>query len=86
MGPAIRCLYGSRRKQGIAISRLGTVTGLLYWSQKHLSRILNRDERGVRRWFSGQNAVDPPVAEWLEMWRKFAEVNPPPVCNRQSDD
>jgi ribosome-binding protein aMBF1 (putative translation factor) len=66
--------------------RLRECIGLLYWSQKQLARILNRDERGVRRWFSGQNAVDPPVAEWLETWGRFAEANPPPVYNRQSDD
>jgi hypothetical protein len=50
----------------------------LGWSGRGLAALLRIDERQVRRWASGEYAVPPATAAWLERLARFHEANPPP--------
>lgn len=49
----------------------------LHWSQRGLARILDLDERRVRRWAAGE-PIPLAIARWLEIRARHAELNPPP--------
>jgi hypothetical protein len=51
----------------------------LSWSGRGLADLLDIDERQIRRWSSGQYAIPPNIAVWLETLARFHEQNPPPV-------
>jgi hypothetical protein len=46
----------------------------LNWSFGFMGRVLDRDNRLVRRWASGENRIEDAVANWLEI----IAANPPP--------
>jgi ribosome-binding protein aMBF1 (putative translation factor) len=50
----------------------------LAWSQRGLARLLNRDDRLVRRWASGDNEIPADVAEWLATLAACHAQHPPP--------
>jgi hypothetical protein len=58
--------------------RLRACLDALSWSGRGLAALLRVDERQVRRWATGDYAVPPPVADWLERLARFHEGNPPP--------
>jgi hypothetical protein len=51
----------------------------LVWSQRGLARLLNRDDRTVRRWASGGNEIPADVADWLATLAACHAQHPPPV-------
>ena len=51
---------------------------LLAWSQRGLARLLGLDDRSVRRWASGQNAIPGNIAHWLATLAAFHAKHPPP--------
>jgi DNA-binding transcriptional regulator YiaG len=60
-------------------TRFRECLALLHWSQQGLSRILDTDERQVRRWAGGSAAVPPTVAAWLEVLAQHAAAYPAPA-------
>lgn len=63
-------------------TRFRACLGALCWSQRGVASLLDRDERLVRRWASGDAPVPADVAVWLETLAKVHEANPPPVGPR----
>jgi hypothetical protein len=55
----------------------------LDWSQRSLARLLDRDERMVRRWASGQYDIPDEVAGWLRALAAFHAHHPPPLRDRR---
>jgi ribosome-binding protein aMBF1 (putative translation factor) len=55
----------------------------LDWSQRSLARLLDRDERMVRRWASGQCTIPEDVAEWLTTLAAFHAKHPVPLFDRR---
>lgn len=55
--------------------RFRQILDLLGWSQGEVARLLQRDSREMRRWASGQNAIDAEAAAWLEK----QAADPPPA-------
>ena len=51
----------------------------LAWSQRGLARLLDLDDRLVRRWASGQNEIPDNIAHWLAMLAAFHAEHPPPA-------
>ena len=58
--------------------QLRDALALLHWSGRGLAAILMCDERLVRRWGSGAQAVPAPVAAWLGRLAAAHEANPAP--------
>lgn len=58
--------------------RLSTALYALHWGPIDLARVLDVNERTIRRWLAGQN--DPPeqIVAWLEMIVAWLVDNPPP--------
>ena len=52
---------------------------LLAWSQRGLARLLGLDDRGVRRWASGQNEIPDNIAHWLATLATFHAKHPRPL-------
>ena len=52
---------------------------LLAWSQRGLARLLDLDDRLVRRWASGANEVPEDVAGWLTTLAAFHAKYPAPL-------
>jgi hypothetical protein len=52
---------------------------LLAWSQRGLARMLNLDDRSVRRWASGQNDIPDDIAHWLATLAAFHAKHPAPL-------
>jgi hypothetical protein len=49
------------------------------WSQRGLARLLELDDRLVRRWASGQNEIPENIAHWLATLAAFHAKHPPPA-------
>ncbi len=62
--------------------RLRECLALLRWSQRSLAEALGLDDRQVRRWASGDYAVPPHIAAWLERRAEAMRADPPPVRPR----
>lgn len=62
--------------------RLRTCLDYMHWSQREFARIIERDDRQVRRWAAGQSTVPPDIAAWLE--RRVVDLlsDPPPLSAR----
>lgn len=60
-------------------TRFRECLALLHWSQQGLSRILDTDERQVRRWASGSGPIPAAVAAWLEVLAQHAAAHPVPA-------
>lgn len=58
--------------------RFRDVLRLLHWSGRGLADILDCDERLVRRWAAGSQAIPPAVAEWLNVLAHAHAANPAP--------
>ncbi len=52
---------------------------LLAWSQRGLAKLLDLDDRLVRRWASGANEVPEDVAGWLATLAAFHAKHPAPM-------
>ena len=52
---------------------------LLAWSQRGLARLLGLDDRGVRRWASGQNEIPHDIATWLATLAACHARHPAPL-------
>lgn len=62
----------------VSPTRLREILGLLRWTQRGLAEALGCDDRLVRRWASGDAAVPPGVADWLERIGAVHAACPPP--------
>jgi hypothetical protein len=51
----------------------------LDWSQRGLARLLNLDDRMVRRWAAGQYSIPDDVAGWLMTLAAFHAKHPVPL-------
>lgn len=58
--------------------RLSTALYSLHWGPIDLARILDVNERTIRRWLSGQNEPPDAIVAWLEQIVAWLEANPPP--------
>ena len=63
-------------------TRLRDAIASLGWTQRGLARMLDFDERMVRRWAAGSGAIPPEVATWLDRLAAAAEANPAPTAWR----
>ena len=52
---------------------------MLAWSQRGLAKLLDLDDRLVRRWASGANEVPEDVAGWLATLAAFHVKHPSPL-------
>jgi hypothetical protein len=59
--------------------RLRTFLAALKLTQGGLARLLGCDDRLVSRWATGQNAIPPGIARWLEEWVKVRTAHPDPL-------
>lgn len=50
----------------------------LRWSQRGLASLLRKDERAIRRWVDGSQAIPSDVLAWLRRLAEFHIANPPP--------
>lgn len=57
--------------------RLRECLAALDWTQRSLARLLDVDERQVRRWAAGAS-VPAPVAAWLDRLAAYHTKHPPP--------
>ncbi len=48
------------------------------WSQRHLARQLQCDDKMVRRWATGALAIPPSIARWLDRVVGCHDRFPPP--------
>ena len=55
-----------------------TCLDTLGWSQRSLARLLDCDERMVRRWAAGQYSIPDNVAGWLATLAAFHAEHPAP--------
>ena len=62
-----------------AAIRLRIALAALHWTQRGLAAVLRRDERGVRRWLSGDYEPPADLLAWLETLAAFHRDNPPPA-------
>lgn len=62
--------------------RFRAILDQLGWSKAEVARLLSRDSREIRRWYSGRNAIDEEAAAWLEI----QAANPPPAPMRRGPD
>lgn len=60
--------------------RFRDVLALLGWSQGMAIKLLKRDDRLIRRWYSGAMDIPQDVGDWLEMQ---AAHPPPPAGSRR---
>lgn len=58
--------------------RLSTALYALHWGPINLARILEVNERTIRRWLSGQNEPSERIVAWVELLVEFFEDHPPP--------
>lgn len=60
------------------MTRIAHALATLHWGPQVAARILDVNERTIRRWLAGQN--DPPaeVLAWLEQCASFVRTHPPP--------
>jgi ribosome-binding protein aMBF1 (putative translation factor) len=58
--------------------RIRACLDLIGWSQRGLAERLQRDERQVRRWCSGDYEIPEPEAQWLNALADFHEQHPAP--------
>jgi hypothetical protein len=56
----------------------------LDWSPRSLAHLIDRDERMVRRWGSGQYTIPDDVADWLATLAAFHDRHPPPRLARRN--
>ena len=59
-------------------ARLAAALSTLHWPSSIAARVLSRNERTIRRWLSGQNAVPAEKLAWLEWFAGQMRENPPP--------
>jgi hypothetical protein len=50
----------------------------LAWSQRGLAKLLQRDDRTVRRWATGDYEIPTDAAEWLAVLAECHAKHPPP--------
>jgi ribosome-binding protein aMBF1 (putative translation factor) len=62
----------------VTASRLRDVLARLRWSQRGFAQALACDDRLVRRWASGDAAIPPDVAGWLEALAEAHARHPVP--------
>lgn len=74
---------GQMSKPDMTPERFRACLPLIGWTGQGLARLLGRNEREVRRWASGAQAVPPHIGPWLERLARFHENNPPPTPNEQ---
>jgi len=60
-------------------TRLRECLAVLGFTQRGLAAFLECDERMVRRWAAGADAVPEVVSAWLELRAQHAEAHPPPI-------
>ena len=63
-------------------TRLRQFLAALYWTQRGLARLLDRQEGTVRQWARGVVQIPEDVAVWLENLAQFHERNPAPRSER----
>jgi len=66
---------------GMTAPRFREVLVQFGWSQGFIIRLLERDDRMVRRWYSGAMDIPPEVGDWLEV----QAAHPPPRRVRRRD-
>jgi hypothetical protein len=59
-------------------ARLAECLAALRWTKVALADAAALDERQVRRWATGQAAIPPAIAAWLERAVAWHEKNPIP--------
>jgi hypothetical protein len=58
--------------------RLSLSLLILGWSERELARRTGEHRTNIRRWLSGESAVDPDVAAWLDVLTAVHVANPGP--------
>lgn len=58
--------------------RLRAALTTLHWSGRCLAAILDRDERTIRRWISGDYEVPGDILAWVEQCAGFVRDHPAP--------
>lgn len=61
-----------------APTRLSDALATLHWGPQVASRILDVNERTVRRWLVGQNEPPSDILAWVEQCASFVRDHPPP--------
>ncbi len=60
-------------------TRLRDAIACLGWTQRGLARMLDCDERMVRRWTAGSGPIPSEIAAWLDRLAAAAAANPAPT-------
>jgi ribosome-binding protein aMBF1 (putative translation factor) len=59
-------------------AEFSTALQAIGWSQRHLARMLECDDKMVRRWATGALAVPPSIGKWLNRLVACHDRHPPP--------
>ena len=66
------------REAAMTPTRLREVLDEMRWSQRDLATLAGCNERLARRWATGEAAVPPMLADWIELRLAMHRAHPAP--------